>query len=365
MRQANRTFTAIDLFCGAGGLTLGLKRAGFDVVVGVEIDPKIAKTYAANHPTTKLLMRDVREVTGKELLDLAGLKEVDLVAGCPPCQGFSKLTDKYHRKDERNDLVLEMARLIEEISPKMVMMENVQGLAVRGKPILEKFKRKLRKLGYVTNDAVLQLADYGIPQSRKRLVLLAGKGFEIPLPKPTYSIKGDKKMRLKPWLTLGDVIRNMPKPMTISQAKQRGGPKKYKWHVVSDLKEISIRRLKSLNPGDSRRALPKELRPRCHSNSEKGFINVYGRLGWNQTPPTITSGLTRLSMGRYGHPDELRTISVREAAMIQTFPKGYEFDTDSIETACELVGNALPYRFAYQVAKVCKTTLILNKPYVR
>src|SRR3990172_6723882 len=124
MNQDGKSLTAIDLFCGAGGLTVGIKRAGFDVVVGVELNPEIAKTYRSNHPTTKLLIKDVRETSGEEILDLVGLKEVDLVAGCPPCQGFSKLTDKYQNGDSRNDLVLEMARLIEEITPKMVMMEN-------------------------------------------------------------------------------------------------------------------------------------------------------------------------------------------------------------------------------------------------
>jgi DNA (cytosine-5)-methyltransferase 1 len=212
----------------------------------------------------------------------------------------------------------------------------------------------------VTNDDVLQIADYGIPQSRKRLVLLAGRGFEIPLPKPTHSIGCDGTNGLKPWLTLADVIKNMPKPVSFSQAKQQGGSKKFKWHVVADLKEISLQRLKALEPGESRAALPKKLRPKCHLNSDEGFINVYGRLSWNQTPPTITSGLTRTCMGRYGHPDELRTISVREAAMIQTFPKNYILDTDNMAIACELVGNALPPKFANILANKCMD-VITNK----
>jgi DNA (cytosine-5)-methyltransferase 1 len=353
MKKLDSALTAIDLFCGAGGLTLGLKHAGFNVVAGVEVNPEIAKTYKANHPTTKLLIRDVREIKGKDFLDLTGLKEIDLVAGCPPCQGFSKLTDKYHRKDPRNDLVLEMARLIEEIASKMVMMENVSGLAGRGKPVLDEFMKKVKKLGYVINEDILQMADYGIPQSRKRLVLLAGKGFEISLPEPSHCRIGDVNKGLKHWLTLADVIKNMPKPVTLSHAKERGGPKKFDWHIVSDLKEISIQRLKALDAGDSRGSLPKELRPKCHVKSNKGFQNVYGRLSWEQTPPTITSGFTRTCMGRFGHPEELRTISVREAALIQTFPMNYEFDTEFLNTACDLVDNALPYVFARKVAKTC------------
>jgi len=360
MKQMDKALTAIDLFCAAGGLTLGLKRAGFNVVAGVEINPEIAKTYKANHATTKLLIRDIREITGKEILELTGLKEIDLVAGCPPCQGFSKITDKYHRKDTRNDLVLQMARLIEEIAPMMVMMENVPGLATRGKPVLDEFVSKLESRGYLVNKGILQLADYGIPQSRRRLVLLAGKGFHIQLPKRTHCYKGDEKKKLKPWLTLADVIKNMGEPVTLSRAKERGGPQKFNWHVVRDLKEISIERLKALKAGSSRISLPKELRPQCHVKSNKGFTNVYGRLSWEQTPPTITSGCTTPCMGRFGHPDEMRTISVRESALIQTFPRRYKFDTEFMDTACDLVGNALPCLFARKVATICVDSLKKN-----
>lgn len=353
MNRMDNALTAIDLFCGAGGLTLGLKRAGFNVVAGIELNPEIAKTYKTNHPRTKLLIKDVREVTGKEIFELTGLKEIDLVAGCPPCQGFTTLTAKYHRKDPRNDLVLEMARLIEEIAPKMVMMENVPGLAKRGKPLLDEFVGRLESIGYLVNKSVLQMADYGVPQSRRRLVLLAGKGFEIPLPEPTHCRTGDGKKGLKPWLTLADAIEGMPKPITFSRSRKLGGPKKFNWNIVSDLKEISIDRLKALKAGDGRSALPKALRPKCHLINDEGFPNVYGRLSWEQTPPTITTGFTRTCMGRFGHPDDLRTISVREAAVIQTFPLSYEFDTDFMNVACDLVGNALPYHFGRKVAQMC------------
>lgn len=353
MEQTGRTLTAVDLFCGAGGLSVGLKKAGFNVVAGVELNSKIAETYKANHRKTKLLVKDVRKIHGKDLLEATGLTEIDLVAGCPPCQGFTSLTSKYHREDPRNDLVLEMARIIEELNPKMVMMENVPGLAHRGKPKLKKFIQRLEALGYVVNKDVLQMADYGIPQSRRRLVLLAGKGFPISLPERTHCFNGDRKKKLKPWLTLADAIKKGGKPVKLSKALKRGGPQKFNWHVVKDLKEISKARLKALKAGNGRKALPQELRPKCHMNGDKGFANVYGRLDWNKTPPTMTSGCTTPCMGRFGHPDELRTISVREAATIQTFPKRYKFKTKYMNTACDLVGNALPPKFAQKVAKAC------------
>jgi len=315
--------------------------------------PEKVKRRQVNHSDTKVITKDVREVTGKEILEAMGLKKIDLVAGCPPCQGFSSLTSKYKKDDPRNDLVLEMARIIEELQPEMVMMENVSGITNRGKPILDEFVSRLESLGYVVNMGVLQMADYGVPQSRKRFVLLAGKGFCIEFPKKTNCREGNAKKNLKPWLKLEDIIRDMKKPITVSEAMKNGDPKKYNWHIVGDLQEISIKRLKALEAGKNRTSLPKELRPKCHKKSDKGFSNVYGRLSWDQVPPTITSGFTSPAMGRFGHPDEIRTISVREAAMIQSFPKYYKFETGFIKTACNLIGNALPPKFAEKAAKAC------------
>jgi len=348
-----RELTAIDLFCGAGGLTLGLKRAGFNVIAGVELYAEVAKTYKANHPRTKLLIKDVREVTGKEIFKLTGRRKIDLVAGCPPCQGFSQLTEKYKRRDPRNELVLEMARLIREIKPRMVMMENVSGIVTKGKAILDKFVRRLRKFGYSVSMDVLQMADYGVPQSRRRFVLLAGKGFDVSLPEPTHCAKGDKRKNLKPWATLEKVIKDMPEPVTLSLALQDDGPEDYNWHVIRNLKEISIKRLEAIKEGENRFFLPKHLRPKCHKKDGAGFPNVYGRMGWQRVSPTITSGCTTPCMGRFGHPDKPRTISVREAALIQTFPMSYKIETKFMETACDLVGNALPPKFATMAGKTC------------
>jgi DNA (cytosine-5)-methyltransferase 1 len=346
--------TAVDLFSGAGGLSLGLAMAGFDVVSAVEINEAVAKTYEANHPRTNLIIDDIRNVSGKKLLKKTKRNKVTLVAGCPPCQGFSSLTRKYHKHDSRNGLVLEMARIIEEIGPDMVMMENVPGLATRGKRVFNKFIRRLERKGYVVNWKVLQLADYGIPQTRSRLVLLAGRGFGIQLPEQTRAYKADTKHGLQPRLNVRDAIgKMMGKAVTLSYAIEHGGPQKFNWHVVRDLKPISIERLKTLKSGEDRYDLPNKLRPKCHINSKKGFQNVYGRMSWKQTPPTITSGCTTPCMGRFGHPQQLRTISVREAALIQTFPKTYKFKTEYMDTACDLVGNALPPKFAMMVGRQC------------
>ena len=345
---------AIDLFCGAGGLSLGLKNAGFKVVSAVEIDKEVAKTYAANHPETKLIIKDIRKVNAEELLKPAKGKEIALVSGCPPCQGFSSLTAKYKQEDPRNELVLEMGRVIAEVQPKMVMLENVPGLAKRGRVVFDEFIDLLKSNGYVVNWDILQLADYDVPQTRRRLVLLAGNGFRIEIPKATRASNANIKPGLKHRLTVFDVIGNMrERPVTLSYALKHGGPKKFNWHVVRDLTLLSKKRLKSLKTGQDRLSLPEDLRPKCHKNNSKGFQNVYGRMSWDQVPPAITSGCTTPCMGRFGHPTQVRTISVREAALIQTFPKDYKFDTDFMDTACNLVGNALPPKIAKHLGKAC------------
>lgn len=351
-----RQLTAVDLFAGGGGLTVGLKRAEFQVVAAVEVEPNALATYEVNHPEVATYMSDVRTVRGRDLLDCSPTGEVDLLAGCPPCQGFSSLTSKYRRSDPRDDLVLEMGRLIAEVRPQAVMMENVPGLVQKGKPLFDEFLDLLDDLGYQHRWDVLQVADYGVPQSRRRLVLLAGKGFTIELPKRTHSRTG--KDGLRKWKTLREGIGDLQEePVTLSAAQAAGGPQRFNWHIVRTLSEQNRKRLRRAKPGMSRAEIPRELRPICHQDKDTGFVNAYGRMTWEQVPVTITGGCTQLSKGRFGHPDQDRTISVREAALIQTFPLEYVLDTPYIGYACDIVGNALPCDFAEVVAIQCAAAL--------
>ncbi len=351
--------TAIDVFAGGGGLTVGLKKAGFNVVSAIELDDHAYATYKVNHPEVKALRQDVRTVSGKALLRLTGEKRIDLLAGCPPCQGFTSLTSKYRRNDPRNSLVEEMARLVSELRPKAVMMENVPGLARKGKTLYDNLKKELNQLGYLIEDGVLEVADYGVPQLRRRLVLLAGKGFRIELPRPTHSKKAtDMKWK---WKSVRDAIGRMKKPMTLLEAKERNLLETSDWHIVRNLSPLNQARIRTVKPGANRNVLPEKLRPECHKGSYNGFPNVYGRMQWDQPSPTITGGCTTFSKGRFGHPEENRTISVREAALLQTFPEDYRFPEPFMDNVCKIIGNALPCAFAEIVSKRCHEEIIISK----
>ena len=242
-------------------------------------------------------------------------------------------------------------------------MENVPGLATRGETILEEFLSVLRRLGYQYEWRVEQMANFGIPQSRRRLVLLAGRGFDVPFPAPSHARLPKPTSDLKPWRTVRDAIGHMTAPVTLSAALGNGGPKSHNWHVVRDLQPQTKERLKAAHPGQTWLKISESVRPKCHQGGYNGFTNVYGRMAWDQTSPTITAGCTTPCKGRFGHPDKRRyTISVREAALFQTFPENYRFMTDHIEAVCDMIGNAVPPRYAMLAGKKVLEALNGQRP---
>lgn len=350
--SAVNSAVAIDLFAGGGGLSQGLKQAGFVVAAAVELDPTACATYSANHPGTVVFQRDIREIAGQELLRTSSTGRIDLIAACPPCQGFSSLTAKYRRDDPRNDLIFEFVRLVREIRPSTIMMENVPGLARgAGSHLFKLATQDLEAQGYSLSHDVVDVAGYGVPQHRRRLVVLGSRRDSIPIPAATHYRAPQQGERR--WVTVRDAIAHEAVPVTLKRALESGGAYQVGWNVVRNLSAINIERLRAAQPGKSRASIPIELRPVCHQKADTGFTNVYGRMLWDEPSPTITGGCTTLSKGRFGHPSELRTISVREAALLQSFPKDYRFDTGHMDKVCSIIGNALPPLFAEVMASAC------------
>ncbi|TAH35213.1 MAG: DNA cytosine methyltransferase [Planctomycetota bacterium] len=356
-RDAQR-FTAIDLFAGCGGLTSGLRAAGFDVLAAIEKDPNAAETYRANHANVRLYERDIRRISPRRVLRELGLRKgemLDLVAGCPPCQGFTRLTEGSGRRDRRNGLVRQFLRFVRVIQPTVCMLENVPGLLTtpKGKRYFNELRHGLEEADYCLSYKIVELADYGVPQFRKRLVLLAARSEAIPIPNPTHRDPAQPgKSGQRPWKTVRDAIGGLPKPPLRSEVLSGKASPLYKWHYARDVAEVVRRRLEHvLGNGRRRSSLPPSLRLACHERRPDGYYDVYGVMDWNTPSPTITSGCTNVSKGRFGHPAEPRPVTAIEAAMLQTFPRSYRFKGSGLESVAAQIGNALPCRFAQVVGK--------------
>lgn len=356
--RSERRFTAIDLFAGCGGLTSGLRAAGFEVLAAIENDPDAAATYEANHAHVKLYETDIRVVSPKRLLRALKLppgETLDLVASCPPCQGFTRLTESGGRPDRRNGLVRQFLRFVRALRPKVCMLENVPGLltTAKGKRYFNELRRGLEDAGYRASYGIVELADYGVPQFRKRLVLLAARGEAIPVPGPTHHDPARPgKSGQRPWNTVREAIGDFPKPPLRSAVRSGDAILRYEWHYSRDIARIVRRRLShALSNGRGRTSLPPSLRLACHARRPDGYYDVYGVIDWDKPSPTITSGCTNASKGRFGHPRDPRPLTATEAAVLQTFPLSYKFKGSGLESVAAQIGNALPRRFAKVVGR--------------
>jgi len=328
-KSASESPKAFDVFSGCGGLTLGLKRAGFRVVGAIEIDALAAETYRVNHADVALWNKDIRAVSASAVLRSLHLRqgELDLLAGCPPCQGFSRmktLNGRRRMRDDRNDLVLDFLRFVRVLRPRAVMLENVPGLGRNRRARI--LTRALRSMGYTTTCAVLDAADYGVPQRRRRFILLAGQGGEI-----SFASKARRAATVREAFA------------TICHRRAKSDP----LHNLPERRQPHVQEFIRLIPhnGGSRRELGTGRQLDCHLRCD-GFADVYGRMAWDTVSPTITSGCCNPSKGRFLHPTRNRAITLREAALLQSFPVSYKFSIRRGKyPAAEMIGNALPPEF--------------------
>ncbi len=319
---------SIDLFSGCGGLSEGLRQAGFDVIAGVEVDKNAASTFRMNHRDTVLFEDDIRKIDSRIILKLLNGKPLYLLAGCPPCQGFSslrKLNRKSAIRDGRNSLINEYYRFVEELKPLTIMLENVPGIV--DYTLFKTIVRKLKTLDYHLVYKVVNVANYSVPQRRKRLVLVGSKIGKIDIASGVNTV-----------ITVKDALGRLKKSNESDEL-----------HKIYPKHTERIQKMISLIPknGGSRKDLPKRFKLECHKKKNVGFNDVYGRLCWDTVSSTITGGCLNPSKGRFLHPEEDRCITAREAALLQTFPINYKFPADiSKDKLALLIGNALPPEFS-------------------
>ncbi|GHT93824.1 cytosine-specific methyltransferase [Betaproteobacteria bacterium] len=335
-----KKIACVDLFCGAGGLTHGFILEGLPVVAGIDLDPACRFPYEQNNDKARFVERDISTVTPDEIEGLFGDADVTILAGCAPCQPFSTYAQRYESDGEngRWGLLYHFARLVEGVMPDVITMENVP--TVKKHKVFHDFKDSLEKLGYEVWADVVDSSRYGVPQMRRRMVLLASKHGKIEMIEPTRK-----------------------KPKTVKQAIGRLRPlsagecaPKDKLHVTSTLSDTNLERIKVSKPGGTWRDWPKNLVAECHRvDSGRTYSGVYGRMEWDKPAPTMTTQCYGFGNGRFGHPEQDRAISLREAAILQSFPRNYAFIPKgggvSLKVLGRLIGNAVPVDLGRAIAR--------------
>lgn len=340
--------TAVDLFCGAGGLTRGLLDAGIPISHGYDIDEACRYPYEFNNPPAKFHHKSVTELTGRRLSKHYPKGHLRILVGCAPCVTFSKYTQGFdHRKDPRWALLSHFGRLVRELKPDMVSMENVPELQHHA--VFDEFLAILDDEGFYFQEdrakRIVYCPDYGIPQRRSRLVVVASRLGPIKLIRKTH---GPRRQR-----TVSDVLRSMP-PLESDDICPNDP-----LHRTSRLSTLNLRRIQHSRPGGSWRDWPRNLVAKCHrSKTGKGYPSVYGRMEWDKPSPTITTQFHGFGSGRFGHPEQDRALSLREGALLQSFPKGYQFVPPDgqyqFTTIGRMIGNAVPVRLGAIIGRTIR-----------
>lgn len=350
MKRKKIKIEAIDLFCGVGGLTYGLKQAKIKVLAGLDNDASCRYSYEKNNKCI-FIHADVSKYDFSEMKSLYSKDSIRVLVGCAPCQPFSSHT--YKAKNRENDVrwnlidyFLEAVKILE---PHVISMENVRGITET--LVFKSFLEKLRSLGYEIDYKVVYCPKYGIPQSRSRLVLLASKLGSIKVPDETHS-KDE-------YLTVRDVIKKLPK------IKSGQIYSKDPIHRSKNLSNLNITRIQQSKPKGTWRDWDKELLPACYTKkSGETYTSVYGRMSWGEVSPTITTQFFNYGSGRFGHPEQDRALSIREGALLQTFPENYDFGPyTSMSRLGRQIGNAVPPKLGGVIGKAINMHINQNYEY--
>ena len=337
--------SVVDLFCGIGGLSYGFVKEGFRVTAGIDSDSSCKFAYETN-TGARFLHRDVELVSAAAIRKLYLPHSTRILIGCAPCSPFSRYTiTKTGYKHEKWALLRQFAGLVKRTSPHIVSMENVPSLERYG--IYHEFKRSLEAAGYYVNRYLVRCAEYGVPQTRKRLVLFASKYGEVEIIKPTHLHRAK---------TVRTVIGHLP-PIGAGEAGVTD-----RLHLSRKLTDINMRRIEATPAAGGWESWDRELILKCHKKKKgRSYRSVYGRMSWHELAPTITTQCVGFGNGRFGHPEQNRAISVREAALLQTFPMSYRFVEPKTRVKCDVlarhIGNAVPVRLGVIVARSIKKHL--------
>lgn len=336
---------AVDLFCGSGAVTAALKANGYKVVAAVDFSRSCERTYRLNHPEVRFRRRDIRTLMPHELLAAVPPgRKIDLMAICAPCQPFSSQNRRRGGPDERVPLILEGVRIACALRPRVIVFENVPGIV--GSAIFQDLKRKLAAAGYnVGKPQRIDAADFGVPQRRVRCIVAAVLSPAVP---PDLLRRVERSERV----TVRNAFQGLP---SLGSEKV---DQKDPLHVSRVHHDITLRRLAAIpKDGGSRHSLPPHLQLACHRDRKaKDFPDVYGRMSWDDVAPTLTTGCTDVTRGRYAHPEEDRAITLREAARLQTFSDDYRFAGNRSEIS-EQIGNAVPFEMIRRVVATLRSAL--------
>jgi len=337
---------AVDFFCSGGGMSYGMQSAGIEILAGIDFDKNCTETYKANIKGAEFILADVSELDEKEIEKKLHLTKNDdnlVLIGCSPCQFWSIINTKKEKSKKSKDLLKEFRRFVEYFMPGYVVVENVPGVFRRKEESgLEDFIDWLKEQDYAVHFNVHEVSDFGVPQHRKRFTLLANRITKAEL--SPIPVKGKK-------ITVRDTIGELNGFPKVSPGHK---DKTDFMHTVAGLEKINLDRL-AITPKDGGTRLAyvnnEDLVPNCHKGLMDSFKDIYGRMYWDKPSPTITTKFFSISNGRFAHPEEDRAISLREGAVLQSFPKDYVFKTNSIANTARMIGNAVPPKYAEAIAK--------------